>query len=70
MEVPGDNDHACYEAPRDLLEAASLAADDPRSRSGFRGDEARRERARRPIASAVDRNGTFLDVGRADGLLM
>ena len=28
------------------------------------------ERARRPIVSAIDRDGTFLDVGCANGLLM
>jgi hypothetical protein len=37
--------------------------------SGFGGDEARWERARRPIISAIDCDGTFLDVGCANGLL-
>ncbi len=70
MEVPRDNDRAHYEATRDLLERAYLEAGDPRGQSGFRGDEARWERARRPIASAMDRNGAFLDIGCANGLLM
>jgi SAM-dependent methyltransferase len=52
------------------LERAYLEAGDPRGESGFRGDEARWERARRPIVSAIDRDGTFLDVGCANGLLM
>jgi trans-aconitate methyltransferase len=52
------------------LEAAYLAADDPRGGSGFRGDAARWERLRRPIVTAVDRDGTFLDVGCANGHLL
>lgn len=59
-----------YEETRDLLERPYLEAEDPRGGSGFRGDEARWERARRPIVSAIDRDGTFLDVGCANGLLM
>ena len=55
---------------RVLLERAYLASEDPRGGSGFGGDEERWERARRPIVSAVDRDGTFLDVGCANGLLM
>ncbi|MDQ4128380.1 MAG: class I SAM-dependent methyltransferase [Actinomycetota bacterium] len=53
-----------------MLEASYLEACDPRDQSGFQGHEARWERARRPIVSAVDRDGTFLDVGCANGLLM
>lgn len=53
-----------------MLEGSYLEAGDPRGQSGFRGDAARWERARRPIVSAVDRDGTFLDVGCANGLLM
>ncbi len=59
-----------YEKTRALLERAYLEAGDPRGASGFGGDEARWERARRPIVSAIDRDGTFLDVGCANGLLM
>ncbi len=53
-----------------MLERAYLEAGDPRGESGFGGDEARWERARRPIVSAIGRDGTFLDVGCANGLLM
>ena len=53
-----------------MLERAYLETDDPRGESGFGGDEARWERARRPIVSAIDRDGTFLDVGCTNGLLM
>jgi SAM-dependent methyltransferase len=67
-EVPRDDDY--YEMTRALLERAYLDADDPRGESGFGGDGARWERARRPIVSAIDSDGTFLDVGCANGLLM
>jgi len=49
---------------------AYLASDDPRGQAGFNGDEARWESARRPIVEAIDRDGTFLDVGCANGYLM
>jgi SAM-dependent methyltransferase len=64
------DDRTAQGQPWDGLEDAYLAATDPRGGSGFRGDEARWERARRVIADAIDRDGTFLDVGCANGLLM
>lgn len=67
-ELPRGDDY--YERTRALLEGAYLGAGDPRGQSGFHGDQARWERARRPIVSAIDRDGTFLDVGCANGLLM
>ena len=70
MGMPRDNDNVYHEATRNLLEKAYLEAEDPRGGSGFRGDEARWERARRPLTSAIDRDGTLLDVGCANGLLM
>lgn len=36
----------------------------------MRADATRWERGRRPIAEGINRNGTFLDVGCANGLLM
>jgi SAM-dependent methyltransferase len=59
-----------YKEMRRVLERAYLAGEDPRAQSGFRGDAARWERARRVIVEAVDRDGTFLDVGCANGHLM
>jgi SAM-dependent methyltransferase len=67
-EVPRDDDY--YEKTRALLESPYLTAGDPRGGSGFGGDEARWEKARRPIVRAIDRDGSFLDVGCANGLLM
>ncbi len=56
--------------PAALFEEKYLASDDPRAQSGFRGDEARWESARRPIVEAIDQDGTFLDVGCANGYLL
>ena len=56
--------------PWEGLEDRYLVADDVRTQSGFRGDAARWERARRVIADAIDRDGSFLDIGCANGLLM
>jgi GNAT superfamily N-acetyltransferase/SAM-dependent methyltransferase len=56
--------------PPHIYEEAYLQADGPRAQSGFGGDEARWEAARQPIAEAIDRSGTFLDVGCANGYLL
>ena len=61
---------AWYERIRELLETAYLATDDPQQQSGLSGDGAHWERRRRVIVEAVDHDGTFLDVGCANGLLM
>lgn len=58
-----------YERIRDILEAAYLAANDPQRQSGLSGDAAHWER-RRVIVEAVDHDGSFLDIGCANGLLM
>jgi 2-polyprenyl-3-methyl-5-hydroxy-6-metoxy-1,4-benzoquinol methylase len=52
------------------FEQAYLTTDDPRAQSGFHGSARRWEAARRPIVEALDGDGTFLDVGCANGLLM
>lgn len=53
-----------------IFETAYLAGENPRAQSGFGGDEARWEAARRPIAEALDRDGAFLDIGCASGHLL
>ncbi len=53
-----------------IFDAAYPAADNPRAQSGFGGDEERWQTARRPIADMIDRDGTFLDIGCANGYLM
>jgi SAM-dependent methyltransferase len=56
--------------PVEVYEEHYLASDDPRRQSGFGGDEARWEAARRPIVRVIDRRGSFLDVGCANGYLL
>jgi Methyltransferase domain len=56
--------------PADVFEENYLASDDPRAQSGFRGDEARWESARRPIVEAIDGPGALLDIGCANGYLL
>jgi SAM-dependent methyltransferase len=51
------------------LQAAYLKADDPLGRSGFYGVRARWVEERSPLVAAINRNGDFLDVGCANGLL-
>ncbi|MGB2875705.1 MAG: class I SAM-dependent methyltransferase [Gaiellaceae bacterium] len=53
-----------------IFEAAYLRGGNPRAQSGFGGDEARWETARRPVADAIDSDGTFLDIGSANGHLL
>jgi GrpB-like predicted nucleotidyltransferase (UPF0157 family)/2-polyprenyl-3-methyl-5-hydroxy-6-metoxy-1,4-benzoquinol methylase len=53
-----------------VITPAYLRGRDPKEQSGFSGDDARWERARGVIAEAIDRDGTFLDVGCASGYLM
>jgi hypothetical protein len=73
-----DEAHSCGEIGDDewfsrmaaIFDAAYPAGDNPRAQSGFGGDEARWEIARRPITWPIDRDGTFLDIGCANGYLM
>jgi SAM-dependent methyltransferase len=59
-----------FDGMRAIFDAAYLTEDGPRGQSGFGGDEARWEAGRRPIADAVDRDGSFLDIGCANGHLL
>jgi len=51
------------------LEAAYLETDDPQRQSGFSGGRERWVSERSPLVEAIDRDGDFLDVGCANGLL-
>jgi SAM-dependent methyltransferase len=61
---------AWYQAVSDELVAAYLSFDDPMWQSGFHGDKLQWRAAREIVVDAIDRDGTFLDVGCANGLLM
>jgi 2-polyprenyl-3-methyl-5-hydroxy-6-metoxy-1,4-benzoquinol methylase len=53
-----------------LLEPAYLRGTTPQAGSGFGGDAERWRNRREMIVDGLDRDGTFLDVGCANGLLM
>ena len=59
-----------HEAVARIVTPAYLAGETPWEQSGKSGDLASWERGRRPILAAVDGDGTFLDVGCANGFLM
>ena len=53
-----------------VIVTAYLAGDNPRAQSGYSGDDAAWTIARSLIAEAVDRDGSFLDIGCASGYLL
>jgi SAM-dependent methyltransferase len=53
-----------------LIVPVYLSGTNPRSQSGSTADELQWEQTRRMLLDAVDRSGTFLDVGCANGYLM
>ena len=55
---------------RALHEAKYLVGTNPRQQSGFGRDARDWERFRRPVVAPIGRDGTFLDIGCANGLLM
>ena len=59
-----------FDSIRRELETAYLAADTPWGQSGFAGPYARWEACRRPIADCIISDGTFLDIGCANGYLL
>jgi hypothetical protein len=64
------DEEAFYADNRRTLEPAYLRGTTPRQGSGFGGDEREWEQARRHITEGIAGDGTFLDVGCANGLLM
>jgi 2-polyprenyl-3-methyl-5-hydroxy-6-metoxy-1,4-benzoquinol methylase len=52
------------------LTAAYLSGDNPRAQSGHSGDQKHWTQARSLIAEAINRDGTFLDIGCANGFLL
>ena len=53
-----------------IHEAKYLAGTNPRQQSGFGRDAPDWERFRRSVVAPIDRDGSFLDIGCANGLLM
>jgi SAM-dependent methyltransferase len=58
------------ERERLAIERMYLKAPDAYGQSGFHGDAARWEALRRPVMKAVNKDGSFLDIGCANGLLL
>jgi len=69
-ERPRLSDEAFFRDNRLLLEHAYLSQSDPYAQSGKSGGAAGWELARRFTAGAIHRDGTFLDLGCANGMLM
>lgn len=64
----GEIDEATwYREIASVITPAYLAAGNPRAQSGHSGDDAHWTQARGLIADAIERSGTFLDVGCAGG---
>ncbi len=61
---------AWFEHVRDVLETSYLSHDEPWRQSGMSGPEERWVSLRRPVADCIDRAGSFLDIGCANGYLL
>ena len=59
-----------FENLKDTLETAYLSHAEPWRQSGMSGPEERWVSLRKPVADCVDRSGTFLDIGCANGYLL
>jgi SAM-dependent methyltransferase len=62
--------HAWFTALRSRVEAAYLDHEEPWRGSGFSGPEGRWVALRKPVADCINRPGSFLDVGCANGYLL
>jgi SAM-dependent methyltransferase len=66
-----DKDHEQWFASlKKELETAYLQHDEPWAQSGFSGPEERWVACRKPIADAIEKSGSFLDIGCANGYLL
>src|SRR2546425_1115156 len=65
-----DEERRFFGQEQAVHEKKYLAGTNPRQQSGFGRDEQDWERYRRVVTAPIDRHGTFLDVGCANGLLM
>ena len=65
-----DNLEPWFARNREVLETAYLARTEPWAQSGMSGPFERWAALRRPVADCLDRDGTFLDIGCANGYLL
>lgn len=59
-----------FENARDSLEAGYLINAEPWKQSGMSGPESRWICLRKPVADCIDKSGSFLDIGCANGYLL
>jgi SAM-dependent methyltransferase len=61
---------AFFNNVRDTLESAYITHTEPWRQSGMSGPEERWISLRKPVADCIDRSGSFLDIGCANGYLL
>lgn len=59
-----------FENNKKVLEEAYIVYEEPWRQSGFSGPEGRWIQCRKPIADCIDKAGSFLDIGCANGYLI
>ncbi len=59
-----------FEKVKDVLETSYISHSEPWRQSGFSGPEERWIALRKPVADCIDRSGSFLDIGCANGYLL
>jgi len=59
-----------FETIKKTLEEAYLSHDEPWKQSGMSGPEGRWISLRKPVADCLDKSGSFLDIGCANGYLL
>ena len=70
MKLLTEAEERYFAEGRARCEAGYLAGTNPRQQSGFGRDERDWERFRRPVVAPIETDGSFLDIGCANGLLM
>jgi SAM-dependent methyltransferase len=65
-----DEEKKYFDQEQSLHEEKYLASTNPLKQSGFGRDEQDWERYRRVVTEPINKHGTFLDIGCANGLLM
>ena len=61
---------AWFENNRRILETSYVSHDEPWRQSGMSGPEDRWVSLRKPVADCIERSGSFLDIGCANGFLL
>jgi len=70
QSYPSPGQEQWFSSLRQELEEAYLQHDEPWKQSGFSGPEERWVAYRKPIADCIDKSGSFLDIGCANGYLL